>query len=222
MVCAGIAVKNVDKFYGQHTVLKNVSFAVDAGASLVIQGPSGCGKSTLLRILAGLEAPDAGEIIIDGRTVAGPGRNDPPWNRGIGFVFQAPTLWPHMTIAENIMYPIMDWPKAKRRDRMMELLGRLGIEEKEDSFPDEISGGQARRVALARAFAARPRILMLDEPLTNLNRDLKLLMLDYLKKETALNGSTLIFVTHDREEAEYISPNILSLSSINECSGIEL
>lgn len=216
-----ITVRNLAKAYGLHSVLKNLSFALPAGESLVLQGPSGCGKSTLLRLLAGLEVPDAGEIIFDGRMVSGPAYIEPPWLRGIGLVFQAPTLWPHMTVAENVTYPIMNWPRDKREARLAELLNCLEIEDKKKSYPDEISGGQARRVALARAFAARPRFMLLDEPLTNLNRELKLNLLDYIKSETARNKTTLVFVTHDSEEAEYVSPNIIVFDSINEAAQLE-
>ncbi|MGI5880841.1 MAG: ABC transporter ATP-binding protein [Syntrophomonadaceae bacterium] len=217
----GITVRNLDKSYGSHEVLKNLSFELKAGDSLVIKGPSGCGKSTLLRVLAGLEIPDAGEVWFDSRVVSAPGYYELPWLRGIGMVFQAPTLWPHMTVAENITYPIINWPRDKRKQRVAELLNILEIADKEASFPDEISGGQARRVALARAFADSPRFMLLDEPLTNLNHDLKLHLLEYIKTETDKNGSTMIYVTHDSEEAEYISTNILRFEEINQTSRIE-
>lgn len=217
----GITVRNLDKSYGRHEVLKNISFALKAGDSLIIKGPSGCGKSTLLRILAGLEIPDAGEVWLDSRVVSAPGHCELPWLRGIGMVFQAPTLWPHMTVAENITYPIMNWPRDKRKARLAGLLNMLEIADKEASFPDEISGGQARRVALARAFAARPRFMLLDEPLTNLNYDLKLHLLEHIKMEVERNKSTMIYVTHDSEEAGYISSNILRFEEINQTSRIE-
>lgn len=206
-----IEVRRISKSYGTVVVLKDISFVLKAGESMVILGPSGSGKTTLLRLLAGLEFPDTGEIYMEGKLVSRPCFRVLPHQRKIGMVFQSPALWPHMTVAENIGFGLRNWPKKKVKARVDELLVQMGLDKLKDRYPNEISGGQAQRVALARALAPRPRHLFLDEPLTNLNNELKENLLGLIKGEAVQNRSTLIYVTHDHEEATVISQNTLIL-----------
>lgn len=205
-----ISVKNLSKKYQGENALEEINFELPEGSRTAISGPSGSGKTTLLRLLAGLELPDRGEIHLDGVLASRAGWALPPHLRRIGMVFQSPALWPHMTLAENISFGIAGLPKPEARERLEELLDSCALVGLENRYPDQISGGEARRAALARALAPRPDILLMDEPLTNLNPELKANLLELIRTATR-EVVTLIYVTHERKEAEYLCQEIWTL-----------
>jgi ABC-type Fe3+/spermidine/putrescine transport system ATPase subunit len=203
-----LSARAISKSFGTVRAVNSVSLDLVAGSTLVVRGASGSGKTTLLRLLAGLELPDEGEIWIEGS----PGGSLPPYRRGMGFVFQSPALWPHLTVAGNILFGMAGRPRREARQRLGELLERTGLTGLEKRYPDQLSGGQARRVALARALAPRPRCLLMDEPLTNLDGELKEKMLALIKEETAFAGSSLIYVTHDDAEAYQLGIRVVVMA----------
>ena len=201
---AGIRKTFVSKGKTVHAV-KDVDFHVKPGEYIVILGPSGCGKSTLIRCIAGLESPTVGKIDLQGRTVYDAARSidTKPNKRNVGMVFQSYALWPHMTIEENVAYPLKmrKVPKAERAKRVAEVLRALECENLAKRLPAELSGGQQQRVALARALVFEPAILLLDEPLSNLDALLRVsLRTELLRLHRAL-GYTALHITHDQEEA---------------------
>jgi iron(III) transport system ATP-binding protein len=206
-----ILMDRVTKCKGGRKILDQASLEVLPRDSVAIIGPSGSGKTTLLRLIAGLEVPDRGQIFIDGRLASSPEWTLAPYRRGIGFVFQAPALWPHMTVAQNILFGLQGLAKKEAGFRLEELLARTSLSGLADRYPHQISGGEGRRVALARALAPRPRCLLLDEPLTNLDPELKEEMLCLIEESLEESGICSIYVTHDASEAERISARILTL-----------
>jgi iron(III) transport system ATP-binding protein len=192
-----ITLHNVTKSFGQVRAISDVSFSIARHASLALVGPSGSGKSTILRLIAGLEEPDAGSVEMDGQIVSRPGAVAPPHTRGIGMVFQRPALWPHLTVAHNIAFGLAHWQRRAAQQRLEEVLRLVELQGMESRHPHQLSGGEAQRVALARALAPRPRILLLDEPLSNLDPELYASMLDLIRQVQTQTGVTLIFVSHD-------------------------
>ena len=184
---------------GQKRALDGVDLAVSQGECVTIVGPSGCGKSTLLRVVAGLVAPTSGEILLDGAEVTDlePGRRD------VAFVFQSYALYPHMTVERNLAFPLRmrRVPRAERRERVLEVAARLGIEALLGRRPAQLSGGQMQRVALGRALVRRPRVFLLDEPLSNLDPRLRDDVRSELRRLHAELGITTLYVTHDQLEA---------------------
>jgi iron(III) transport system ATP-binding protein len=204
-----IELTGVSKRYGAVTALDTITLSIPDQARVAVLGPSGSGKTTLLRILAGLEIPDTGTITIGDRMVNDPDPLIPPSGRGIGFVFQSPALWPHMTVGANILFA-MDGVEPGEADRRLgELLDRMSIGQLRDRYPDQISGGQARRVALARALAPKPSILLFDEPLTNLDDEIREELLTLIGESVRNSGATMVFVTHNKAEAGVIADTIL-------------
>jgi iron(III) transport system ATP-binding protein len=187
------------------------SFTLGREERLAVLGPSGCGKTTLLRLLAGLEIPDAGEILIQGQVASRPGWVLPPGRRGLGFVFQEPALWPHMTVAAHVLFGLHGMSKDEARRRLAELMELTGLEGLEGRYPDQLSGGQARRVALARTLAPCPRCLLFDEPLTNLDEESKTRMLELIDRAAQLSGAALLYVTHNRGEAEGLGASVMRM-----------
>jgi iron(III) transport system ATP-binding protein len=187
-----------------------ISFCADG--NLVIIGPSGSGKTTLLRLIAGLEVPDAGSLILDGTPVSTPGWALHPGQRGISCAFQSPALWPHMSVSENILFGMGDIPVETAHKRMEVLMERAGLSSLADRYPREISGGEARRVSIVRALAHKARFLLLDEPLQNLNEELKDKMFELIVECAEKNGTTLVYITHDMKEAERIPGTVLSMN----------
>jgi iron(III) transport system ATP-binding protein len=189
----------VHKRFGANDVLRDVSLDVAPGSTVALLGPSGCGKTTLLRILAGLERPDAGEIRIGTRAVAGDGTWVAPEQRGVGMVFQDWALFPHLTVARNVGYGL---PRAERRgprvDAALEMVGLEGMGER---LPSTLSGGQQQRVALARSLAPEPSVLLLDEPFSNLDTALRVQVRSEVHRLLSELAVTSVFVTHDQEEA---------------------
>jgi len=204
----------VTKRYGQRTVVDGVSFDVHAGESVVILGPSGCGKTTVLRIIAGLERPDEGGIDLDGRTVARAGRNlVPPYERHLGYVFQDLALWPHLTVRENLDFVMRSAAVrlVERAERAREMLALVRIERLADRHPHELSGGEQQRAALARALVGRPRMLLLDEPFSSLDPDLRILLRDEVQRLRRSLHVTSICVTHDREDAAALADRVIQM-----------
>ncbi|MBA3998045.1 MAG: ABC transporter ATP-binding protein [Candidatus Accumulibacter sp.] len=187
--------------YGKHTVVNGVDFRVDAGSIACLLGPSGCGKTTLLRCIAGFEEIAAGEIRVEGRTVSRAGFRVPPEHRRIGMVFQDYALFPHLTVAENIGFGLRGMSAAERGARVDELLGTVGLGGQGRKYPHELSGGQQQRVALARALAPRPQLILLDEPFSNLDVDLRERLSHEVRDILKSQGITAVLVTHDQNEA---------------------
>ncbi len=211
-----IALAGVSKTYGDRAAVQDISLAIEEGERVVMVGPSGCGKTTVLRLLAGFLAPDSGTISIDGAVVAADGRNlRPPEKRHLGMVFQDLALWPHLTVTGNLDFGLraQGVPREERRRRIHEILELVEMQGFALSKPAALSGGQQQRVALARALVLRPRALLMDEPLSNLDQDLNVrLRREILRLHEAI-GFTLIYVTHDREEAAEIGTRIVRMSS---------
>ena len=178
-----------------------LSLEVGHGEILALLGPSGCGKTTTLRLIAGFETPDAGTVSIRGEVVAGDGRAVPPEERGVGIVFQDYALFPHLTVADNVRFGLHRLDRAARAKRVAEILELVGLEGFGERYPHELSGGQQQRVAVARALAPAPALMLLDEPFSNLDADLRAQMRDEVETILRNTGTTAIFVTHDQEEA---------------------
>ena len=198
-----IALKKISKSYGAHAVFSDVSFTVEDQKGIFLTGASGCGKTTLLRLIAGFDLDYTGEIEIDGRTMT---EKIPPRERDIAVVFQEPTLWNHMTIRKNLMYGM----KQKDETAVQKIAEKLEIAELLDRYPEEISGGQAKRASLARALLADKKYLLLDEPLSNVDRKTKDIILDFLSEEV-IGKKSVIYVTHDAEEMNRMKLDVLEL-----------
>jgi iron(III) transport system ATP-binding protein len=208
---ASIEVAGLSKRFGKHPVLVDVDLHVPAGATVALLGPSGCGKTTLLRTIAGLERADQGEIRIDRRAVAGPGLHVSPEQRRVGMVFQDWALFPHLTVAENVGYGLTRAERAS--GRVTESLRLVGLEHQADRMPGTLSGGQQQRVALARALAPQPRVLLLDEPFSNLDTGLRVQVRTEVHALLASLGITSVFVTHDQEEAFVLGDRVAVMSA---------
>ncbi len=179
----------------------DVSFGLTAGQIGVLIGPSGCGKTTLLRAVAGLERLSMGSIVLAGNTVSTPTQSIAPEDRRIGMVFQDYALFPHLDVGQNVGFGIYDWPTAERRARVGEVLDLVGLGDVRRRYPHELSGGQQQRVALARALAPKPQLLLLDEPFSNLDVDLRERLAHEVRGILKAAGATALFVTHDQLEA---------------------
>jgi iron(III) transport system ATP-binding protein len=200
---AGVSFERVSKAFGATRAVEDVSLAITDGEFFALLGPSGCGKTTLLRLVAGFEVPDAGEVRLGEQVVGRPGWALPPEKRRIGMVFQSYALWPHMTVAENVAFAlrVRKVPPAERRRRVDDALTMVGLETMAERRPHELSGGQRQRVALARCLAMRPDVVLLDEPLANLDVHLREAMQQEFARFHKEIGATFIYVTHDQAEA---------------------
>jgi iron(III) transport system ATP-binding protein len=187
-----------------------LSLVLEQGQILALLGPSGCGKTTTLRLIAGFEAPDAGEVIIGGTTMAAAGRPGmvPPEQRGVGVVFQDYALFPHLTVEANVSFGLHTLPRPRRADRVRQVLDLVGLGELGRRYPHELSGGQQQRVAVARALAPAPALILLDEPFSNLDADLRAQMREEVEKILRSTGTTAVLVTHDQEEAFTVADRV--------------
>ena len=210
-----ISLIGVSYAFGANTVLNQIDLHIEPGSVVALLGPSGCGKSTLLRLLAGLTQPAQGEIHFGDRLVAKTGWALSPEARDIGMVFQDYALWPHMTVAQNVMFPLKmrHVPRQERESRVAQALDRVGLSAFADRKPAGLSGGQQQRVALARAIVAEPRVLLFDEPLSNLDSELRSTLCHEMASLLRQLGTTAVYVTHDRREAEILADRIVHLSA---------
>ena len=201
-----VVLTGVTKYYGEQTAVDDLSLTVQPGEFISLLGPSGCGKTTTLRMIAGFEQPDAGDIRISGRSV----RGVPPYRRDVNTVFQAYALFPHLSVAENVAYGLQQrrTPKSEVRERVTQALDLVQMRRFGDRKPTQLSGGQQQRIALARALVNRPSVLLLDEPLGALDRQLREEMQLELKLLQSRLGITFVFVTHDQGEALSMSDRI--------------
>lgn len=210
-----IAVQNLRHAFGGHTVLDDISLEVPAGTVTALLGPSGCGKSTLLKALAGLLHPDAGAIRFGARTVHEGKNSLPPEQRELGMVFQDYALWPHMTVHGNVAFPLQMRKVAakEREERVQQALDMVGLAHLASRRPAELSGGQQQRVALARAIVSRPKVLLFDEPLSNLDRNLRETLCIQIRNLLGQLGTTAVYVTHDHSEAFALANQIAHMEA---------
>jgi len=210
---AQVACDGLSKRFGDVRALENVSCDVPSGNALVILGPSGAGKTTFLRVVAGLERPDSGTVRIGGEVVTGPEVMIAPHERGVAFVFQRPTLWPHMNALDNVALALVGrgLRRRERRARASAALGELGMDGRTHSYPATLSGGEMQRVSLARALITKPRVLLLDEPFASLDPDLRKDLTARLAALKSDCGVTLLWVSHRTEEALQLADHVLTL-----------
>lgn len=207
-----IVLKHVTKRFGKTAAVDDLNMVIENNAFITLLGPSGCGKTTTLRMIAGLETPSEGEIWIGGQKVFSSAENInvPPNKRDVGFLFQNYALWPHMTVRQNIAFGLenLKWDKARIQTRVAELTQMLKIEDYLSRYPSELSGGQQQRVAIARTLAPGPKVLFMDEPLSNLDAKLRTEMRTELKRLHVDTDSTFVYVTHDQLEAMTLSSKV--------------
>jgi iron(III) transport system ATP-binding protein len=212
-----VEIHHLCKRFGTKEAVKNVDLDVKNGEFMILLGPSGCGKTTLLRCVAGLEQPDSGEIYLSGQLVSSAEKGVfwPAYKRNLGMVFQSYALWPHMTVFENVAYPltVKKRPKKEKAEKVREVLSLMGIEQYETTNVTKLSGGQQQRVALARSIVMHPKIILLDEPLSNLDAKFRKQMRFELKKIQRKVGVTFIFVTHNQDEAMGLGDRIAVIES---------
>lgn len=202
-----VELKNINKNFGSFKASDNVSFGIEKGKLIGLLGPSGSGKTTILRMIAGLETPDSGDILIDGKRI-----NDVQASkRGIGFVFQSYALFQYMTVFDNIAFGLKVQKKSKKEihEKVMELVKLIGLEGLENRYPSQLSGGQRQRVAFARALAPNPQLLLLDEPFAAIDAKVRHELRSWLKDMINKVGVTSIFVTHDQDEAIEVADEII-------------
>jgi spermidine/putrescine transport system ATP-binding protein len=201
-----LELKNIVKQFSDYTAVNGVSLSINQGEFFTLLGPSGCGKTTLLRMIAGFETPNSGQILLEGHDI----QNLPPEQRPLHTVFQSYALFPHMTVRDNIAFPLKmaKWDKQKMAQRVQEQIASVQLDRFADRYPHELSGGQRQRVAIARALVDRPKLLLLDEPLSALDARLREHMHVELVKMQEQSGITFIYVTHDQSEALALSSRI--------------
>jgi iron(III) transport system ATP-binding protein len=204
-----VDIRNVSLAFGATQVLRDISLTIEPGEFFALLGPSGCGKSTLLRLIAGFNQAQAGTVEIDGAEIT----DIPPWKRDIGMVFQNYALWPHLTVAQNVAFGLEErrLPRAEVARKTAAALELVGLKDFGQRRPNQLSGGQQQRVAVARTIAIEPKVLLLDEPLSNLDAQLRVHMRTELLALQRKLGITTIFVTHDQEEALSISDRVAVL-----------
>ena len=209
-----VRLDNLSKSYGDSLAVGGIDLDIAEGEFVVLLGPSGCGKTTTLRCIAGLEEISGGQILIDGKPVSTKDSTTPPEQRQMGMVFQSYAVWPHMTVAENLAFGLrlQKLPKLEIEKRIAEVLDLVGLGSLAERGIHELSGGQQQRVALARAVALRPRVLLFDEPLSNLDAQLRERMRFELRQLQQALGITAIYVTHDQQEAMVVADRIVLMN----------
>jgi len=207
---ADVKLNALHKRYGTNHVVRGLDLHIRDGEVMCLLGPSGCGKTTTLRMIAGLERCSEGQVAIGGETVSGPGTFVPPERRHLGMVFQTYAVWPHMDVLGNVTFPLQvaGVPPAEAKTRARTALEQVQLTGLDARYPHELSGGQQQRVALARALVAEPRVLLLDEPLSNLDARLREEMRDEIRRLVKRLGVTVVLVTHDQEEALGVSDRV--------------
>ncbi|WP_226672490.1 ABC transporter ATP-binding protein [Rossellomorea aquimaris] len=205
-----ITLNQIQKSFEGQTVIQDMNLEIEKGELVTFLGPSGCGKSTLLRMIAGLVTPEEGSILIDGRDVT----NVSPKDRGVGMVFQSYALFPNMNVYENVAFGLKmkKMEKSEIHEKVMNIIELVGLTGKEKAFPHELSGGQQQRVALARSVVVEPKVLLLDEPLSALDAQIRKNLQQLLRSIQQRLGITMILVTHDQEEAMIVSDRIVLLN----------
>ncbi|MEX2149874.1 MAG: ABC transporter ATP-binding protein [Steroidobacteraceae bacterium] len=203
-----LELRELTRKFGATAAVERLSIALDAGRIGCLLGPSGSGKTTVLRCIAGFERPDAGEVLAGGERLAAPGFWVPPERRRIGMVFQDYALFPHLAVLANVGFGLRDSARAQRQRRALEMLELVGLADQADKFPHELSGGQQQRVALARALAPRPRLVLLDEPFSNLDAEVRMELAQQVRTALTAEGATALLVTHDQREAFAIADQI--------------
>ena len=191
-----IEVKNISKQYGRIHAIRDITLNIPEGKTIGVLGPSGSGKTTLLRIIAGFEYPNSGQVLIDSLVATSPEYILDPYKRDMSAVFQTPALWPNMTIMENIQY-------VQPKNHAHELLKRIGLAELTNRYPNELSGGEARRASIIRALVADKKYLLLDEPLVNMNPELKETIHEIIAEKTQSRGMGVLYISHDASELDY-------------------
>ena len=211
MSAVAIDIKGVNLSYGATHVLKDIDLSIRPGELFAFLGPSGCGKTTLLRLIAGFAQAQTGQVLLDGQDVAAL----PPWKRDVGMVFQSYALWPHMTVAQNVAFGLEERrrPRAEVTAKVAQALELVGLSANAQRRPSQLSGGQQQRVALARTIAIEPKVLLLDEPLSNLDARMRVSVRRDLRELQQRLGLTTIFVTHDQEEANTICDRIAVMNA---------
>jgi len=209
-----ISLEHVSKYFDNPNklVIDNFNLVVNRGEIITLLGPSGCGKTTLLRLIAGFERQEKGTIKINEIIVSSNDRWIPPEKRGIGMVFQDYALFPHLNVRENIVFALSKWDKNLKESRVEEVLKLVGLSEYESRFPFELSGGQQQRVALARALAPKPNLILLDEPFSNLDTEMRVMMRKEIREIIKKTKTTAIFVSHDQKDAMSISDRIVVMN----------
>ena len=197
VIPSGLSFEGVGRVFGKKRALDAVTFEVMPGEVLCLLGPSGCGKSTLLRLIAGIDEPTSGRILMDGQEISGPGRFVPPESRGIGLVFQDYALFPHLNALDNVKFGLKELARGVRQEVAEVALRRVGLGAQAESFPDMLSGGEQQRVALARAFVVRPALLLADEPTGSLDHATGEAVMQLMLELNREAGTTLVLVTHD-------------------------
>jgi len=200
-----IILEQISKSFGEINAVDNISLKVAEKEIATIIGPSGSGKTTLLRLIAGLEMPDNGQIFFRNQLYSQKGWVLTPHKRGISFVFQTPALWPHMTIKQNILFGLNGLSLEEAHSRLISILDQSSLMELKDRYPDQVSGGEARRASIARALITRSRYMLMDEPLINLDYKMRQSMMSLILKTVQETGSSLIYVTHNLREAQQIN-----------------
>lgn len=197
----------------QHTVVKNFSLHVPAGQTACLLGPSGCGKTTVLRAVAGFEPVQAGQIRLGGELLSAPGIHVPPERRRMGMVFQDHALFPHLSAAQNVAFGLHHLPRAQRAERVVQMLQLVGLADLGDRYPHQLSGGQQQRIALARALAPNPKLLLLDEPFSSLDSATSEHLLTEMRSILHRTGQTALLVTHNLHEARTLADEVFAMSA---------
>ena len=208
-----ILCQDLGKSFGAGPVLQGVNLALSPGEVLALVGPSGSGKTTLLRLMAGFEMPDEGRVALEGKTVAGAGKWVPPEARRLGMVFQDYALFPHMTVVQNVAFGLEAWARSERQRRARATLEIVRMDHLAERYPAQLSGGEQQRVALARSLAPQPLALLLDEPFSNLDPELRLQLRSEVRAILRSGGVSAVYVTHDQDDAMFMGDRVAVLKS---------